>query len=106
MLIYDATYILLPKLKRLRSTSPTLAVYIKTVLANITLMQAMWLSLLGVLIQPNSTLYCSTYLNGTASNRLNKGPFINYVTLQKGGRGGISQCDDVYIKHTSVWDNV
>ena len=29
-----------------------------------------------------------------------QGPFINYVT-QKGG-GGISQCDDVYIKHTSV----
>ena len=33
------------------------------------------------------------------------GPFINYV-MQKGGEGGISQCDDVYIKHTSVWDNV
>ena len=29
------------------------------------------------------------------------GPFINYVTLK-----GISQCDDVYIKHTSVWDNL
>ena len=34
-----------------------------------------------------------------------KGAFTNYVTL-KGGRGGISQCDDVYIKHTFVWDNV
>ena len=35
---------------------------------------------------------------------LHLGLFINYVTL-KGG-GGISQCDDVYIKHTSVWDIV
>ena len=34
-----------------------------------------------------------------------KGLFIKYVTL-KGGRGGISQCDGVYIKHTSVWVNV
>ena len=33
------------------------------------------------------------------------GPFIYYVS-QKGVRGGISHCDDVYIKHTSVWDNV
>ena len=31
--------------------------------------------------------------------------YINYIMLK--GRGeGISQCDDVYIKHTSVWDNV
>ena len=45
--------ILLPKLKRLRSTSPTLLVYIKAVLQIIlTLIQAMWLSLLEVLIQP------------------------------------------------------
>ena len=44
--------LLLPiyKLLRLRSTSPTLAVYIKAPM--LTLMQAMWLSLLGVLIQP------------------------------------------------------
>ena len=44
--------ILLPKLKWLRSTSPTLAVYIKAVLAYNTLMQAMWLLLLGVLAYP------------------------------------------------------
>ena len=37
----------------LRSTSPTLLVYIKAVLQiMLTLMQAMWLSLLGALIQP------------------------------------------------------
>ena len=35
-----------------------------------------------------------------------KGPSINYVTQKGGGGGGISQCDDAYIKHTSVWDNV
>ena len=35
-----------------------------------------------------------------------KGPFINYVTQKGGGGGDISHCDDVYIKHTSVWDNV
>ena len=33
-----------------------------------------------------------------------KGPFINYVTLK--GREGISQCNDVYIKHTSVCDKM
>ena len=38
------------------------------------------------------------------SNVASNGIWINYVTL-KGG-GGISQCDDVYIKHTSVWDIV
>ena len=26
--------------------------------------------------------------------------------LRHAEEGGISQCDDVYIKHTSVWDNV
>ena len=41
--------------------------------------------------------------NGTHINTI-LGPFIIYVTL-KGG-GGISQCDDVHIKHTPVWDNV
>ena len=31
---------------------------------------------------------------------------IHKLRHAEGGEGGISQCDDVYIKHTSVWDNV
>ena len=48
-------------------------------------------------------------LIGITMNSLAMGPFINYVTQKGGGGGGgggISQCYDVYIKHTSVWYNV
>ena len=31
---------------------------------------------------------------------------IHKLCHAEGGVGGGSQCDDVYIKHTSVWDNV
>ena len=54
-----------------------------------------------------STSHCTLLVrdaNVASNGFLHLGLFINYVTL-KGG-GGISQCDDVYIKHTSVWDIV
>ena len=51
------------------------------------------------------SIHCSCRLpnDGKPMVQCCRGLFINYVTL-KGGRGGISQCDGVYIKHGIMCD--